>query len=34
VAQRVSHLFRLSARQGRIHPLQALIERYRAGACS
>jgi hypothetical protein len=30
-AARLAHLFRLSQRQGRIHPLQAAVARYRAG---
>jgi hypothetical protein len=28
---RINHLFRAARRQGQIHPLQHLIERYRAG---
>ena len=31
VADRLAHLFRLSSRCGRIHPLQHLLQRYRAG---
>lgn len=30
VTVRLAHLFRLSTRAGRIHPLQDLLQRYRA----
>ncbi|WP_157264823.1 hypothetical protein [Azohydromonas aeria] len=30
-AARLAHLFRSSTRAGRVHPLQPLLQRYRAG---